>query len=602
MNTKQNLNKTLNRSKTVSCQFSVKFSVSLVILVFSLVLVLCLPMRASAEGASLYLSPSSGSYEVGSTFSVAVKVNSGGTAINAADGALNFNINELEVVSISKTGSIFSLWTMEPVFSNSDGRIVFGGGTPTALTGTSETIITVVFKAKIVITTNVAFSSGSVLAADGKGTNVLTNMAGGTYNLQPKVVISVPPIVEEYVPPFTLGVPAAPKVSSPTHPDPEEWYSNNSPKFTWPVLEGITGVKLLYNKYPSTLPTVFYSSPISEKQLTGLSDGVWYLHCQLQNNYGWGGISHFKFQIDTIPPEPFKITVKDGAATTNPRPILFFETVDDLSGVQYYEVKIGEGDAASAAASTKHNPYQMPVQAPGKRTVIVKAVDGAGNYSLAMTEINILPIESPVIIDYPEILAPDTLLSLKGTSVSDAKINIYIQDQEGKVSLQSTQSNQKGVWYFTSSYSLFEGIYQVWAEAIDPEGAKSELSEKVTVSVKPPAFVKIGKIEISYLEVIIIISGLILLLVLLLLAIRTRLGENRKKLRKEAEEVKDALGMSFEELRRTTKKHLDKLEEAKTKRELTKEEEKMREVLKENLAISEKFIEKEIKDILRLLK
>jgi len=60
--------------------------------------------------------------------------------------------------------------------------------------------------------------------------------------------------------------------------------------------------------------------------------------------------------------------------------------------------------------------------------------------------------------------------------------------------------------------------------------------------------------------------------------------------------------MSFEELRRTTKKHLDKLEEAKTKRELTKEEEKMREVLKENLAISEKFIEKEIKDILRLLK
>ncbi len=44
--------------------------------------------RISAAGASLFLSPSSGSYVVGSTFSVSVKVNAGGQLINAADAAM----------------------------------------------------------------------------------------------------------------------------------------------------------------------------------------------------------------------------------------------------------------------------------------------------------------------------------------------------------------------------------------------------------------------------------------------------------------------------------------------------------------------------------
>ena len=572
-----------------------------VCLVFSLVSVLCLPMRASAEGASLYLSPASGTYQVGNTFSLTIKVNSGGVAINAADSALNFNINELEVVEISKTGSIFSLWITEPTFSNSAGNIVFGGGAPTAFSGTSGTIISITFRAKIVATTNITFFIGSVLAADGQGTNVLTSMTGGTYKLQPKVVISLPPAEEEYVPPFTLGVPAAPKISSPTHPNPEEWYSNNNPKFTWPVSEGITGVKLLYNKYPSTLPTVFYSSPISEKQLTDLDDGIWYFHCQLQNKFGWGGIAHFKFQIDTKPPEPFEIEVHGGKETTDPRPILLFTTTDSLSGVEYYEVKIGEA-AAAAAAATKSNPYEMPVQAPGKHTVVVKAVDRAGNYTLAMTELNILPIEAPIITDYPRTLAPDSLLSLKGTSIPDAKINVYIQNEKERVFLQTTKSSEKGDWFFVYSYPLEKGTYQIWAEAINPEGAKSEPSEKFTVFVSSPLFLQIGKVGIDYLTAVITLLVLILLLGLVFILVRRKIEQKRKKLKRETQEAKDALGVAFEELRKVAKKHLDKLEEAKTKRELTKEEEKMREVLKENLAISEKFIEKEIKDILRLLK
>jgi hypothetical protein len=83
--------------------------------------------KSYAQKASLYLAPSTGTYTVGNTFLVQVKVNSGGVAINAADGTLVFDPDKLEVVKISKEDSIFSLWVQEPTFSNSLGTINFAG-------------------------------------------------------------------------------------------------------------------------------------------------------------------------------------------------------------------------------------------------------------------------------------------------------------------------------------------------------------------------------------------------------------------------------------------------------------------------------------------
>src|SRR3989344_2524311 len=85
---------------------------------------------AQGATATLYLSPSSGTYTVGNTFLVQVKVNTGGVAINAADGALIFDVDDLEIKSISKEGSAFTLWVQDPVFSNSLGTINFAGGKP----------------------------------------------------------------------------------------------------------------------------------------------------------------------------------------------------------------------------------------------------------------------------------------------------------------------------------------------------------------------------------------------------------------------------------------------------------------------------------------
>ncbi len=121
------------------------FALSFCILIFAFCI---LASEASAGSASLYLSPSTGNYTVNSTFSIVVKVNSGGAPINAAEGSLIFNPDELNVVSISKTDSIFTLWAIEPVFCNSTGTIEFGGGTLTSFDGSAGTLITITFQAK----------------------------------------------------------------------------------------------------------------------------------------------------------------------------------------------------------------------------------------------------------------------------------------------------------------------------------------------------------------------------------------------------------------------------------------------------------------------
>jgi len=363
------------------------FLVSL-ILTFSIAL-----NEVNAAGASLYLSPSTGIYTVGSIFSVAIEVDSGGEAINAAEGTLTFDPKKLNVVSVSKSGSIFTLWTTEPTFSNSTGTIKFGGGTSKNFEGTSGIIITINFRGKTAGAINVDFFTGSVLAADYKGTNILASMVSGNYVIQP-AKFPLP----EYTPPE--NTPAAPTISSPTHPNSEKWYSNNDPKFIWKVSQNVTGVKLLTDDKPISIPTVFYSEAISEKQLEDLEDGIWYFHVQLQNEFGWGGVSHFKFQIDTKPPNPFEIKVKEGKETTNPRPTLVFDTIDEPSGIDYFEVQIDKG----SPIRLEQPEYKLPPQGVGKYLILVRATDKAGNSTLSTVIISIIPPAfiriGGILIDY----------------------------------------------------------------------------------------------------------------------------------------------------------------------------------------------------------
>src|SRR3989344_4849624 len=94
-------------------------------IIFSVALFVFAPVLAHA--ATLGFSPSSGSYTVGSVVTANIYVSSADQAMNAASGAISFPSDKLEVTSLSKTGSIFTLWVQEPSFSNSAGTVNFEG-------------------------------------------------------------------------------------------------------------------------------------------------------------------------------------------------------------------------------------------------------------------------------------------------------------------------------------------------------------------------------------------------------------------------------------------------------------------------------------------
>jgi len=544
-------------------------------------------LPVAAEAATLYFSPSSGSHAVGTTFSVSIYVSSADQAMNAASGVISFPQDKLEATSLSKTGSIFTLWVQEPSFSNSAGTINFEGIVLNpGFTGAAGKIITINFRAKAAGSALVNFSSGSVLANDGKGTNILTSLGNAQFSLG----YVGPTVPEATTPSAVSGAPSAPQISSPTHPDPNKWYAKKDAKFTWSLPSDVTSVRLLVGKIPAAIPTVVYTPAINEKEVTNLDDGIWYFHVQLRNASGWGEISHFRFQIDTQPPEPFEIKFVDGKETTHPQPTLAFETTDEMSRIDYYEVKIDQ----EPPIKIKETEYKMPVQILGEHTVIVKAVDKAGNYTLAMTEINVLPIEAPIITDYPRELLPGSILSIKGTALPEVTIRVYIQKDEKEIKTGEIKSDKEGRWTYIEVEPVEKGIYEVWAEAIDSSGAKNRSLEKVTILVSPPAFIRIGKLAIDYLMTIITLLVLILILVLGVIWSWQKIKEKRKKMRKEISEAEKALYQAFKALKQETEEQVAKLD---GKSGLNEREKKICDDLKEALKISEKFIGKEIKDI-----
>jgi len=565
-----------------------KFRVGLALL-FGVSLAL-LPFVAAA--ATLYFTPSSGT--VGQTFSIAVYVSSAEQAMNAASGIISFPPEKLEVTSLSKSGSIFNLWVQEPLFSNAAGTINFEGIVLNpGFIGSVGKIITVNFRVKSTGSAYLSFSSASVLANDGRGTNILTGTGSGNYFFQTTAIIAPAEEIEETAPPVALGIPLAPKVSSPTHPDPEKWYSNNDPEFSWQLPSDVTKVSYAIDKNPNTNPKFIAETLIDKVSFSDMEDSIWYFHINFKNQHGWGKFTHRKVLIDTQPPEPFKIII-DKKDLFDPSPILHFETTDSLSGMEYYEVKMDDREQIKTTlADLERNPFQLPAQGPGKHSIEVKAFDKAENYTSAFTEIEVLPIETPVINKYPKRLNVGEKAILEGKSLPEATILVFIGEKGKEPIMEETKADSEGNWAFTSK-PLEKGSYEAWVQAKDKRGALSLPSEKVSFEVDLPPFLKFGTMAISYLVIMITLIVLIAVAVAVIVYVWYRISLWRKRVRTETKEVAQAVLGAFKALREEVQEQIEYLD---GKPGLTPSEEKVRDKLKEAIEISEKFIEKEIKDI-----
>lgn len=570
------------------------------VLLFFVLLTVFFGIGNVVNAANLYFSPSYGSNAVGSILSATVYVSSADQSLNAASGVISFPEDKLEAVSVSKAGSIFSLWVQEPTFSNSEGTVNFEGIVLNpGFTGSSGKIITVSFKVKANGVANLNFPSGSVLANDGQGTNILKSFGTAQFSLDS----GGPSVPESTTPTIVYGTLSAPQISSSTHPDPNAWYAKNDASFEWKVPVGATAVRLSVGELPRSTPTVVYSPAISKKEISDLNDGIHYFHAQFRNAKGWGEISHFRFQIDTKPPEPLKIKFIDGNETENPRPTVVFDTTDSLSGVNYYKIKIGEGDFFNVAPEiVKTNPYTLLPQNPGKRNILVQAFDKAENYSVSTEEFTIKPLESPIFTEYPGELESDEILVAKGATYPNGKVTIWLQmDKEDEKNF-IVKSGPDGKFTFISDDGLKDGVYKLWAEVEDERGAKSLPSEKLTIKVLQSAFFRIGSWVVSFFALLIPLLALLAVIIIIVWYSWNKFVSLRKRVRKEAREATSAVTNSFNLLRENMQETIKILEKTHARRELTKEEDRILKQFKRDLEDAEKFVKKEVEDIGKLVK
>ena len=455
----------------------------------------------AAEAATLYFSPSSGNFSVGNILNTSVLVNTQGKAINNSSAVINFPASLLEVISVSKSGSIFSLWVEEPAFSNSAGTISFDGGLPTpGFNGTAGKIVNIVFRIRNAGTASLVFSSGAVLANDGYGTDILQTMAQAQFNLISEERPVAPP-------PTALGTPQAPEISSPTHPDSNKWYAKNIATFTWPISPDVTATRLLVGRLSVTEPIVLYTPPISQKTIENMGDGVWYFNAQLRNNSGWGDIAHFKFQVDTKQPDRFDIQLAPRKDPTERRVKFVFDAHDEMSGIDHYEVRIDDR-ADEIWVDDGSGVYGTSPVSHGNHILIAKAVDRAGNF----------------------------------------------------------------------------------------------VTNSIEFAVEQSPLFKFGFFAIDVLSIIIPLLGLLVLLFLLLWYVWRRYQLFKKRVHKEVQEVDESVHKSFDSLRKDVREHIARLENVKSRRQLSEEEDQLMHQLKKNLDNAEKIIDKEVKDVEKEIK
>ncbi|MCH7759190.1 hypothetical protein IID20_02450, partial [Patescibacteria group bacterium] len=298
---------------------------------------------------------------------VSVFVNTGDQDINAVKVSIKFPPDKLQIVSPTAGKSFISVWVSQPEFSNIDGIMNLTGGLPSPGINTSSGLVTtIIFRVKRPGEANIEFiDSSKVLKNDGQGTNILNSLINGRYK-------------------FLIPPPEGPIVTSPTHPDKNNWYNDPNPVFSWTKDEGVDGFSYELNRQSRSIPDNVSEGSHTIQEYSEITDNIWYFHIRARKT-AWGGTTHFPVLIDTTPPAFFtpKLDFKNIAETE--RGNISFVTTDNASGIDHYELKIEKLDDNQQSNVTPiffevSSPYRLPSLNAGSYKITVRVYDQTGNW------------------------------------------------------------------------------------------------------------------------------------------------------------------------------------------------------------------------------
>jgi hypothetical protein len=142
---------------------------------------LALHLAVAAGSATFSLSPSTGSYDINTNFTVTIYENSSAETVNAVQADLSYDASKLEFVSINTSGSAFEV---PAAGSGGGGSITIQRGKIGTLTG-SQIVGSVTFKVLVGTgSTAVTFANSAQIVRSTDSTDIWDHdPTGGTYTL-----------------------------------------------------------------------------------------------------------------------------------------------------------------------------------------------------------------------------------------------------------------------------------------------------------------------------------------------------------------------------------------------------------------------------------
>lgn len=469
-----------------------------------------------SRAATLSVTPFDSQLTTGQTLTLTVKLDADAQAINAAEGTISWSSDILRLTSISRNGSIFSYWPIEPAVDDRR-SVIFSGGLPSpGFDGPSGTIVRLTFTAIAAGSGVVQIDGAKVLANDGSGTDVLT--------AHHDAMVTVTGADPEPAPPPSPGDFPAPVISSNTHPSQSTWYDEYRAELSWTTPVGYRGASYVLTADPNSLPDDERETTGSTATVTMVGDGNWYFHVRAEYTDGWSGTAHYALHVDRTPPEPPTLGFDPAHGPESANPLMLITGRDATSGIASYTAAVDGGPSV-----VTDNALDLGGLSAGSHQVLVTASDRAGNSSQFTYNFAISGYPAPVITSVSSPLLLLDPIVIRGTAQAGDRVTVMIDGRTmGTTMAGRYDPTAQGItirtpWTLTIEGLLQPGTYRVTATATSPIGQVSAPSGTSDIKVVGQA-IRIGGRPFATLSVATPAVVLVLLLLVAILAVMIRLA------------------------------------------------------------------------------
>jgi hypothetical protein len=340
-----------------------------------LLLVLIPGVMHAAGSATMTLDQVAYQMQRGELFNVIVNVDPQQETLDTVRVAVTFNPTLISVQNVNLIGS-FERSAPGNYYDNTTGKVSWGAFTLEEPVTAPSPVISITFLALQEGDGMIELSSDSKAISNGEEKINLSGLKNATISVSASQT--------------TDAESALIVVSSPSHPNEQDWYAENTATFSWTPLEGNSPISAYYYSFdqnPKGDPTIYLVGSKTETSVEANADGVYYFHLKgIQKDGKETPVVHREVHIDTTAPNAIELTAQDTKILEGESVWLTFATTDETSGVLQYQIAMND-----SAFQLQQSPLEITDLSAGTYFFRVAALDRAGNETYGATSVRVYP-------------------------------------------------------------------------------------------------------------------------------------------------------------------------------------------------------------------